>query len=149
MSSCPGIEGLGSSSICLRPSVTRSLGTSLCQVTVRRPSLTTSGRMSLGCCVGGRPFNLVHLPRIFFFFGFFFIWIIHSDLVYFSLFLFHSQRSSKIGRQVWGACSCSCWVCKHYRWLWRSSGSSDLSSSLLGTRAFPLCPSCHLLWRKK
>ena len=66
MSSCPRIEGLGSSSIYLRPSVTSSLGTSLCQVTVGRPSLTTSGRKSLGCCVGGRPFNLVYLPRIFF-----------------------------------------------------------------------------------
>ena len=67
MSSCLGIEGLDSSSIYLRPSVTGSVGTSLCRVTVRRPFLTTFRGMSLGCCIGGRPFNLMHLPCIFFF----------------------------------------------------------------------------------
>ena len=43
MSSCLGIEGLSSSSICLRPSVIGSLGTSLCRVTVGRPFLMTFG----------------------------------------------------------------------------------------------------------
>ena len=66
MSSCLGIEGLDSSSICLHPSVTGSVGTSLCRVTVRRPFLTTFRGMSLGCCISGRPFNLMRLPCIFF-----------------------------------------------------------------------------------
>ena len=43
MSSCLGIEDLGSSSICLRPSVIGSLGTSLCRVMVGRPFLMTFG----------------------------------------------------------------------------------------------------------
>ena len=67
MSSCLGIEGLSSSSICLRPSVIGSLGTSLCRVTIGRPSKMTSGGMSLGCCVGGKPLDLVRLPCICFF----------------------------------------------------------------------------------
>ena len=67
MNSCLGIEGLGSSSICIHPSIIGSLGTSLCQVIVGRPFLTTSGGMSIGYYVGGRPLNLVHLPCIFFF----------------------------------------------------------------------------------
>ena len=41
MSSCLGIEDLGSSSIYLRTSVIGSLGTSLCRVTVGRPFLMT------------------------------------------------------------------------------------------------------------
>ena len=72
MSSCLGIEGLSSSSIYLRPSVTRSLGSSLCRVTIGRPSLTTFGGMSLGCCIGGRPLNFVRLPCIFF------LWLVFS-----------------------------------------------------------------------
>ena len=151
MSLCLGIEGLGSSSIYLRPSVTRNLGTSLCWVMVGRPFLTTSRGMSLGYCVGGRPLNLVRLPCIFFLFFlvYLFTWIVLFDLVCFSLFLFYNQRSSSVGEQVWRACSCSCWVREHYRRFWRSSGSPNLSSSLLGTRAFPLRPSCHSQWRKK
>ena len=84
-----------------------------------------------------------------FFLVYLFTWIIPSDLVCFSLFLFYSQRSSRVGEQVWRACLCSCWVCEHYRRFWRSSGSLDLSSSLLGTKAFPLRPSHYSLWRKK
>ena len=150
MSSCLGIEGLGSSSSCLRPSIIRSLGTSLCRVSVGRPSLMTSEGVSLGYCVGGRPLNLVCLPCIYFFLVYLFTWIVPFDLVCFSLFfLFYSQRSSRVGEQVWWACSCSCWVHEHYWRFWRSCGSLDLSSSLLGTRAFPLHPPCYSPWRKK
>lgn len=48
----------------------------------------TFGGMSLGCCVGGRPLNLVHLPCIFFFFfGLLFTLIVPSNLVCFFYFI--------------------------------------------------------------
>ena len=86
MSSCLAIEGFSSSSICLRPSITGSLGTSLCRVTVGKPSLTTSGGMSLGCCISGRPLNLVRLPCIFFF-SFWFIFLLESSFLTLCVFL--------------------------------------------------------------
>ena len=64
MSSCHGIEGLSSSLIYLRPSGIESLGIILCQVTVGRPFPTTFRGMSLGCCIGGRPLNLVCSPLV-------------------------------------------------------------------------------------
>ena len=58
-------------------------------VSVGRPFLTTSGRMSLGCCIDGRYLNLVHLPCIFFFFlVYHFTLIIPSDLVCVFFFYF-------------------------------------------------------------
>ena len=155
MSSCLGIEGLSSLLICLRPSVIGSQGTSLYQVTVGRPSLTTSRGMSLGCCVVGRPLYLVRLLCIVLFFVCLLAWTIHPNLcvcvcVYvIYLFYFLSQRSSRVGKQVCWACSCSHQVCKHdQRFCW-FGGSQDPSPTLLRTRTFPICPSCYQLRRKK
>ena len=146
MNSCLGIEGLGSSSICIHPSIIGSLGTSLCQVKVRRPFLTTFGGMFLGCCVGGRPFNLVRLPRNF---SFLVYWLLWSSFLTLCVFLFYSQRLSRVGEQVWRAYLGSRQVCEHHWRFWRAGWPSELSSSLFGTRAFPLHPSCHPLGRKK
>ena len=109
MNLCLGIEGLGSSSICIHPSIIGSLGTSLCQVIVGRPFLTTSGGMSIGYYVGGRPLNLVHLPCIFFFFlVYLFTWIVSSNLV--CVFFFfcvivrdHPKLESRFEERVWAA----------------------------------------------
>ena len=71
------------------PSVIGSLGTSLCQVTVGRLSLTTSGGMSLGCCVGGRPLYLVRLLCIFLFFVRLLAWTVRPDLCVFVVVVFY------------------------------------------------------------
>ena len=71
------------------PSIIGSLGTSLCQVTVGRLSLTTSGGMSLGCCVGGRPLYLVRLLCIFLFFVRLLAWTVRPDLCVFVVVVFY------------------------------------------------------------
>ena len=88
MSSCLGIEGFDSSLISLLPSVTGSLDASLCQVMVRRPSLTTSGGMSQGCCVGGSPSTWC--VCLAFFFSFSFGFLLESSILILCVFLcFH------------------------------------------------------------
>ena len=86
MSSCHGIESLVSLSTSHCPSIIENLDISSCRVMVGRPFLTAFEGTSLGCCVGGRPLSLVHLPPMrCFSFNLLIVLIVHSNLVYSSV----------------------------------------------------------------